>query len=84
MGSITLITASGFGAVRTIVGPTLEILLTWLLIALVLLGCGPLVRRALVDRRRNAARDVAMSDVWIGLVALVVYLQARNRFHTCR
>jgi hypothetical protein len=65
---------------RTIVAPTLEVLLTWLGIALVLLGCGYLVRRGLVHWRRNAARDIAMSDAWIGLVALVIYMQIWSLF----
>ena len=65
---------------RTVVAPTLEVLLTWLCIALVLLGCGYLTRRGLVHRRRQAARGMAMSDVWIGLVVLVVYLQVWSLF----
>src|SRR5262249_24422086 len=65
---------------RTIVAPTLEVLLTWLGIGLVLLGCGYLGRRGLIHRRRSAARDVAMSDVWIGLVVLVIYLQVWSLF----
>src|SRR5262249_25417070 len=73
--SISTVVGSSSGAMRTIVVPTLEVLLTWLCIALVLLGCGYLVRRGLVHRRRSAASAPAMSDVWIGLVALVVYLQ---------
>jgi hypothetical protein len=70
--------AVGVG-LRTIVIPTLEVLLTWLGIALILLGCGYLARRGLVHRRK-ATRGVAMSDVWIGLVVLVVYLQVWNLF----
>lgn len=73
------IVAIGAG-LRTIVVPTLEVLLTWLCIALVLLGCGYLLRQGLALRRRDAARDVAMSDLWIGLVLLVVYLQVWNLF----
>lgn len=76
MGSVL---AVGVG-LRTIVAPTLEVLLVWLCIALVLLGCGYLVRQGLLRRRLDAARGVAMSDVWIGLVVLVVYLQVWNLF----
>ena len=65
---------------RTIVAPTLEVLLTWIGIGLVLLGCGYLVRQGLISRRRSAIRDVAMSDVWIGLVVLVIYLQVWSLF----
>ncbi len=76
MGSVI---AVGVG-LHTIVAPTLEVLLTWLCIALVLLGCGHVVRRGLLHRRRDVPRDLAMSDVWIGLVVLVVYLQVWNLF----
>lgn len=65
---------------RTIVTPTLEVLLTWLCIGLVLLGCGYVVRRGLVHRRSNGARNVAMSDLWIGLVVLMVYIQVWSLF----
>ena len=65
---------------RTIVAPTLEVLLTWLCIALTLLGFGYLVRQALVQWRRTAAADPAMFDVWIGLVVLIVYLQVWSLF----
>jgi hypothetical protein len=79
LGSI-IIVASGLGAMRTIVAPTLEVLVTWFCVALVLLGCGYLVRRGLVRRRGDAARGAVMSDVWIGLVVLVVYIQLWNLF----
>jgi hypothetical protein len=70
----------GLGSMRTVVAPTLEVLLTWLCIALVLLGCGNLVRRGLSRLRRDSGRNVAMSDVWIGLVVLMGYLQVWNLF----
>jgi hypothetical protein len=65
---------------RTIVAPTLEVLLTWLCIALVILGCGRFVRQGLARLRRNERRDAAMSDVWLGLVVLMVYVQVWNLF----
>lgn len=65
---------------RIIVVPTLEVILAWLGIALVLLGCGYLVRRGLVVRRREASPSLAMSDMWIGLVTLVIYLQVWSLF----
>jgi hypothetical protein len=72
--------ASGQGSISTVVVPTLEVLLTWLGIALILLGCGYLVRRALARRRGGAGRDLARFDLWIGLAALVVYLEIWNLF----
>ena len=76
MGSIAAVAAGS----RTIIVPTLEVLLTWLCIALLIFGCGYLVRRALARVRSNPAPDAAMYDVWIGLVLLVVYLQLWNLF----
>jgi hypothetical protein len=76
LGSVIAVGAG----LRTIAAPTFEVLLVWLCIALVLLGIGYLVRRGLVRGRGSAAREVAMYDVWIGLVALVVYLQLWNLF----
>jgi hypothetical protein len=76
LGSIAAVGAG----LRTIVVPTLEVLVTWLCIALVLLGCGYAVRQGLARVRSNPAPEAAMSDVWIGLVLLVVYLQVWNLF----
>jgi hypothetical protein len=60
---------------------TLAIAATWLLVGLVLVGCGFLVRLVLVSlvAREPTARP-ELSDLWLGLAVLVAYLQAWSLF----
>src|SRR3954468_10915533 len=50
---------------------TLAIVLAWLCVALVIGGCGFLVRRALIE---CDARGLAPVDLWLGLAAVLVCL----------
>jgi hypothetical protein len=59
-----------------VVLPTLAVVLTWLAVGAVVLGCGSLARRGLL--RLAGAGDAgafAAADLWIGLGALLAYLQ---------
>jgi hypothetical protein len=56
--------------VHDVVLPTLAVVLTWLVVGVVLAGCGYLVRRALAGPGSLGAHDL-----WIGLAALLAYLQ---------
>ena len=61
--------------------PTLAIALTWLVAAIVLLGCGYLCRQALLSVLGFAAqRELRPADLWIGLAALVAYLEVWSLF----
>jgi hypothetical protein len=59
-----------------VVLPTLAVVLTWLAVGALAAGCGSLARRALL-RLLGAppAGGLAAADLWIGLGALLAYLQ---------
>jgi len=56
--------------VHDVVLPTLAVVVIWLGLAVVLAGCGFLLRRALLGAGRPA-----VVDLWIGLAALLAYLE---------
>lgn len=60
-----------------VVLPTLAVCLVWICVGIVLVGCGFLTRRALLRLLSNAAPTdgLSVADLWIGLAALVAYLQ---------
>jgi len=64
----------------SVVFPTLEIALSWVLFGAVLLGCGFLTRAGLVRlfARGEATGAVAVPDLWVGLAAVVLYLLVWN------
>jgi hypothetical protein len=64
-----------------VVAPTLAVAFTWLLAAVVLLGCGCLCRQALVRISGYAAEpQVRPADLWIGLAAVVAYVEVWSLF----
>lgn len=59
--------------------PTVAVLLAWVALGAVLVGCGYLVRSALLhmlDRERH--EWVRLADFWVGLTVLVTYLAVWN------
>lgn len=58
--------------------PTLELLFLWSLLALLVAGIGYVVRTLLW--RSPIDRSPAMTDLWLGVVALIAYLQVWNIF----
>jgi hypothetical protein len=64
-----------------VVLPTLAMGATWLVVGLVLGGIGIPLRRALDPAAEGSSRaGVCSADLWIGLAALVAYLQIWNLF----
>jgi hypothetical protein len=64
-----------------VVAPTLAVVLTWVLVGLVLVGCGRLIRRAFLWAVGGSpAGGFLVADLWIGLAGLVAYLQIWNLF----
>jgi hypothetical protein len=64
-----------------VLAPTLALALTWLVAVVVLLGCGYLCRQALVAASGYGAdRQIRPTDLWIGLAALVAYLEVWSLF----
>jgi hypothetical protein len=62
--------------VHHVLVPTLAIAATWLVVALVLAGCGFLTRRLLLAAFAGSrAERLAAADLWLGLAALLAYLQ---------
>jgi hypothetical protein len=62
-------------------GASLAVALTWIVVALVLIGCGFVCRRMLVWLFHSTdTRTVRPADVWIGLGALTAYLEAWSLF----
>ncbi|HEX4520939.1 MAG TPA: hypothetical protein VH063_15265 [Gaiellaceae bacterium] len=65
----------------TVVLPTLAVAASWLLFGVVILGCGFLIRAALLGCLAVERADrPAAADLWIGLGALVLYLLVWNQF----
>ena len=59
---------------------TSAVLFSWLGIAVMCAGCGSLARRGLLRLwpAEPRAERLAVADVWIGLAALVAYLEVWN------
>jgi hypothetical protein len=61
--------------------PTLAVVLTWLLVGLMLAGCGFLARLALLRVLTNSpTAGLVAADLWVGLAALLAYLQVWSLF----
>jgi predicted outer membrane lipoprotein len=58
-----------------LLGPTLVLAFTWLLGLLLLLACGFAIRLALRMLSGERERRATAADLWIGLAALVAYLE---------
>ncbi len=63
----------------SVVLPTLAVAGSWLLFALVLAGCGYLVRLALTRLAATAPEAPSTADLWIGVAAVIVYLLLWNQ-----
>ena len=64
-----------------VVLPTLAVLLSWAIVGAMLAGCGLLTRQATLSLfSRSPAGGLARADLWIGLAAVVAYLQVWNLF----
>src|SRR4029450_10397375 len=62
-------------------GATLAVALTWIVVGLVLLGCGFACRRTLIRLFRSTdSGTVRPADMWIGLGALTAHLEVWSFF----
>jgi hypothetical protein len=61
--------------------PTLAVVLSWLCVGAVLVGCGYLTRSFLLRVAvRSPAGGLRVADLWVGLAVLVAYLQVWSLF----
>ncbi len=58
-----------------VAAPTMAVVLSWVCIGLVLLGCGYTVRRLFV---RGVGGSFRAADLWLGFAVLLIYLQFWN------